>query len=495
MRVMTFAAAAACMAMLVAGCKKDRTDKTDKNDGNDKRLVSIEIADNPDKMSYLPDEDFDMTGLVVKNVYSDNSRERTTDYNTVIGDVPESGTVAVTVVSTIDNSKTAGFEFSVSNPDVRGGLPTLYINTQNGAPITSKDTYIKMDLKLASNISANCLEKTGLKDEIRGRGNSTWGNPKKPYRIKFNKKTSLFGLEEAKSWVLLADWRSPTFLQNAIAFELGRRFGVPFTNHFQHVNLVLNGQYEGLYILTEQVQVGKGRVDIDENAGFLAELDFYYDEEPKFTTGGYGLPIMIKSPELNGVGSDAGYAFVRDALNALETAMRSSSFPNSGYPDLIDVDNLVDFLMINDILMNFELQMPASVYMYKNVGEKIKMGPLWDFDCGYGYEEDNSTFFNEYDGRVGKFRRRDNAGTGQAFFLRFFDDPAFVARYKARWNAKYADIQTIPAFIDARYDELNKSMALNGQRWTGKANYAIEISRMKTWWGRRITYLNMEINR
>jgi hypothetical protein len=206
------------------------------------------------------------------------------------------------------------------------GLPVIYIETQNAQPILSKEKYINMNLRIVADNPEYCLEKTGFQDGIRGRGNTTWDYPKKPYRIKFNQKTSLFGLERAKSWVLLADYRSPTLLQNVIGFELGQRFGFPFTNHYQHIELVLNGEYQGTYILTEQVHVGSGRVAIDENEGFLVEFDFRYDEEPKFMTNLYRLPAMIKYPEDLDV---SGYDFVKTAINDLEAAMRNVSFPDA----------------------------------------------------------------------------------------------------------------------------------------------------------------------
>jgi hypothetical protein len=456
-------------------------------------LTGIEIVSPPDKVVYAIGETVDLTGLRVNNVYDDGSREETSDYTAIH---PEetftTGTATVVVKAKNDVTKSAAFDITISDKLVVAALPTFYIKTQNSAEILSKETYVNMELRIVSDNAAHCIEKTGFKDGIRGRGNATWDLPKKPYRIKFDKKTSLFGLESAKSWVLLADYRSPTLLQNAIAFELGRRLEFPFANHFQHVNLVLNGKYQGTYILTEQVQVGKGRVDISETEGFLVELDFHYDEEPKFKTNSYRLPVMIKSPELSDPYS-SGYDFVKTAINGLESAMLESTFPNSGYGDLIDVDNVVDYLIVNDILMNFELQVPASVYMYRDAVGKIKMGPLWDFDCGYGYEDNNTTFYNEYTGRVGLFSRRYGQ-TGQAFIRRFFDDPAFVAKYHARWNAKYADIQDVSAFIDAMHSKLNTSLALNGRRWAGALNHETEMGRMKTWWGRRIPYLNVEIS-
>jgi hypothetical protein len=373
------------------------------------------------------------------------------------------------------------------------GLPVVKIDTKDGASITSKETYIKTNVKIVDASNENySLENTGYNDEIRGRGNATWEYPKKPYRIKFNKKTSLFGLEKAKSWVLLAEYRSPTMLLNLFAFELGRRFSLPFTNHYIPVELFLNGSYEGTYILTEQVQVGEGRVDIDEDDGFLVEMDFHYDEDPRFLTNPYSLPMMIKSPE--DLADPAGYDFVKSAMNELTAAIMNAAFPNNNYKGLIDVNTWVDYIMINDIVMNFELQVPASIYLYKDKGSKINMGPLWDFDGGYGYEDDERTFFREYVGRIPHLHRRIGFGeygtNTQKFFNQFFQDPEFKALYKSRWNEKSADIASMSSFIDEMAAKLQKSYRTNCGRWSPDFDYNSEIQKMKTWLNNRVAYLD-----
>jgi len=369
-------------------------------------------------------------------------------------------------------------------------FPIIYIDTRDRQKITHDKEYVGMNIKIVSKDTHHCLEHIGFEDGIRGRGNSTWEYPKKPYRIKFNHSTSLFGLEKAKSWVLLAEYRSPTLLQNVIAFELGRRLELPFVNHYQYVELVLNGEHQGIYIVTEQIQVHKGRVDIDEKEGFLVQLDFYFDSEPKFETSKFSLPVMIESPE--DLADESGYNFVKEAVNNLTEKLSEASFPNNGYDQLIDMNNFVDYLMIYDILMNFELQVPASIYMYKNVGEKIKMGPIWDFDCGYGYEDDTFTFFRECTGRAPNFYRREGWGA-QAFFQQFFKDPVFIKRYKNRWNEKYSEFIDIMNFIDTMYAKLKPALELNSAVWK-TADPEIEIERLKAWWGDRITWLGESIN-
>ena len=386
---------------------------------------------------------------------------------------------------TVSSGKTAKRTYTVQieSPQTTG-LPVIRIDTKDNQPIVSKETYLRTNITVVDpQNSRNNLEHLDYKDEVRGRGNSTWLKPKKPYRIKFDKKTPMMGLTEAKSWVLLANYQDPTLLANSVAFELGQRFGLPYTPHYVPVELFVNGSYEGSYLLTEQIQVGKGRVDIDPTAGFLVEADYYYDEEPKFTTQGYQVPIMIKSPE--DLADPSGYDFVKNAFAALEAAMLDATFPESGYRELLRFDAVIDFLMINEVVKNVELQWPKSLYMYRDAAGGIGMGPLWDFDWGYGYSGGGFSYFTSYVGSTPK----------HAFLRRFYDDPVFIARYKARWNAMYPQLQGMPAVIQQMADRLQKSQAQNFRRWPEAQNngYEREISDLRTWWQNRVQHLNTSV--
>lgn len=365
------------------------------------------------------------------------------------------------------------------------GLAVIRIDTKDQQEIVSKEVYLRTNITVVDPQNPlNNLAHLDYKDEVRGRGNSTWLKPKKPYRIKFDKKTSMMGLTAAKSWVLLANYQDPTLLTNSIAFELGRRFGLPYTPHYVPVELFVNGSYQGSYLLTEQIQVGKGRVDIDPSAGFLVELDYYYDEEPKFTTPNYLLPVMIKSPE--DLVDPAGYDFVKNAFATLEAAMTSSSFPDSGYREQLRFDTVVDYLMINEVVKNPELQWPKSAYMYRDVAGGIGMGPLWDYDWGFGYSGGGHVYFTSYIGSAPK----------HPFFRRFYDDPFFVAQYKARWNALYPELAAMPAVIEQMAERLQKSQVQNFRRWPEAQNngYEREIDDLTTWWRNRVQHLNTTVS-
>jgi spore coat protein CotH len=364
------------------------------------------------------------------------------------------------------------------------GLPVITINTHAGQPVAGKEVYLGADIEIHDpNDSGNNLKG---EIEIRGRGNSTWGAVKNPYRLRFPGKTALFGYEKARSWVLLANYLDTTLMLNTVAFELGRRFGLAFTPHATHVELILNGTYEGSYVLTEQIQTGRGRVEIGDG-GFLVELDSYYDEEPKFKTPLLNLPVIIKHPE---DAEDSGYDFVREAVTELEAVLFSEAFPDVPYQDLIDPDNFIDYIMINEITRNEDIQLPNSVFLYRDQNSRICLGPLWDFDYGFAY--DKGYFTNTEGMYYNAFFRK---GPGQKFFARFFEDPAFRKAYKERWNRIYPELAGMESFIDETAARLEKSHRANDVVWWwNRVNYSKEIARLKEWWRKRIAYLHGEIN-
>jgi hypothetical protein len=374
------------------------------------------------------------------------------------------------------------------------GLPIIKINIQNKQPVRSKENYVSAGIEVIDPANPDNNFSSGVR--IRGRGNTTWKQIKKPFRLKFSENQAMFGLAKARNWVLLANYQDPTLIMNTVTFELGRYFAFPYTNHAVHVDLILNGVYEGSYVLTEQVEVSKGRVDIDN--GFMIEMSTDYDDEPKFRTNILNLPVMIKYPEA--LSDAAGYDLIRDYVNEFEAALFDEGFPENGYRDLIDLDILADYILINEIVKNPDIQHPKSVFMYKKAetGAKINMGPLWDFD--YGFDFVNNGYFNDkyYESPEGMFfNSAFRNGSGRKFFNRFFEDPVFRAKYKDRWNERYTDIAGIEVFIDKMADLLSESQKADSAvwHWWKKRNGQEEFEYMKTWWRKRIAYLNEEINK
>jgi len=382
----------------------------------------------------------------------------------------------------------------VFDSPLKSGLPILKIDIDGGKEITEKvsayeNAYIRVIDK--KNPEYSFEKEVG----IRGRGNTTWKYPKKPWRIKFDKKTSMFGFGAEKSWVLLSNYQDQTLMINTTAFEIARRLGLEYTNTSNHVELYMNGTYRGSYDLTQQIQTGENRVNIDEDEGFLVEMDLNYDEDWQFKTNHLQLPIMVKTPEIE---SASQMAFVVNAVNNLEATLFASSFPNNNYRDLIDVESVINYIIVNEVAFNLEIGYPKSVFMYRDKGKKIKMGPVWDFDWGFGfnYEVDDAAYFTPSP-RLGFPNRTSHIG--HSFFARFFDDPEFRRQYKERWNAVKNNELLLDSFIDQKAAKIYKSQLWNVQRWGTFCNMPefdpnVEMAKMKEWIKNRINSIDSSIN-
>jgi len=391
----------------------------------------------------------------------------------------------------------------------------------------------KIELKDNDNSRNNLTSNTtsgSVRDSIKVRGNSTAGMPKKPYRIKFATKKSLFGKEEARSWVLLANWYDGTFMLNAIAFEMGRRMGLEFTNSSQMVDLWINGTYKGLYQLTEQVQSHKGRVDLKEkHNGWLVEFDYHdpdADERNQaFNTSKYDIKALIKWPQLDDTSftkqpnNTSQLNFVKNDVNNLMNKMSEGGFPNNGYRDLIDLESYAKYVLIQLVLDNFDFNSKAqtgfllgSNYLYKidSCGSRIKAGPLWDFDLAAGIERMSNGGMGGFGG-TGSFPAhyktyQDSITPTHAFYRRLWEDPVFKAKYLKAWNTYKSDFQAMPGFIDGIKSKIegsiqgkgnqlwgNNQMAGNGTNLTTQT-FNTEFQNLKTWWNNRINWVSTRLN-
>ena len=355
---------------------------------------------------------------------------------------------------------------------------------------------------------ANNISKTTFADSVRGRGNSTWNQDKKPYRIRFDQRTSLFGKPEARSWVLLANVYDSTLLLNTVAFELGRRLGLAHTNTSQFVHVHFNNVYRGIYQLTEQIQVNQRRIAIDSRNGWLVEFNYHHPKphEIYFVTNNYRLPTTIKSPE--DLPNDAGYDFVRREVNQMTDLMIAGNFPENGYRDLVDIDSYVKYIMVQLFMDNHDFNNqsmsepePGSNFAYKDFEKKIHAGPLWDFDlsCGIRFMGFNVQHFTTFQREVRPLH---------PFYRRFFDDPVFRARWKKTWDRHHNDFRTIPAFIDSLANVLADTIEANfriqnlsggggfgpaGRQLTRQQYMQEKINPLKQWWNSRVNFFDQQI--
>lgn len=283
-------------------------------------------------------------------------------------------------------------------------VPTVYIETENGRSITSKEQYTKCTLTIVDGDSIATYPDT----EIRGRGNSTWWNSdKKAYRIKFATKQKLLGrhFANARSWTLLANHGDKTMIRNALTYDLGRFMGMKFCPAARFVDVFLNGTYRGTYQLSDQVQAHKRRIDISEEEGCILEVaNENSREEPYITSSVYRITYNVKNPKDEFLTMQKRIA-IGQWIEGMERAVRGNDFadPERGYRAYIDEEDLVNWYVGAEITGNIDAL--YSIYMWKDADEqKMHFGPLWDLDIGYDNSSERS-LLREMEAYLGLWNR------------------------------------------------------------------------------------------
>lgn len=376
-------------------------------------------------------------------------------------------------------------------PDPESTLPHIYIATEKNKDINTKAEYI--------NASINIDGKTFYEDYegttgIRGRGNSTWSFPKKPYKLKLDSKEPLFGLESYKTWILLAEYLDGTMLYNSIPFKAAEMLGIPYTNTIIPVELTINNKYQGLYVFTEHKQVSSGRINLGNN-GVLLELDAYFDEDWQFKSDKFDLPVMVKYPKTENMNATL-FQEIKEDFEEFEALVYNASFPNNNYLDYFDDTAFVDYMIVYQLTANREINHPKSTYINKLENGKYRMGIIWDFDWAYGYEEGGT----HYDLHTASYDLLydNNSLPGTRFFSKIMEDPHIQELFKERWNwfrnNKYEDL------VDHVRDYsqiVRQAYKADHEKWgerNSSQNADEDLQRVLSWLDARTHYIDTYVN-
>jgi CotH kinase protein len=361
-------------------------------------------------------------------------------------------------------------------------FPQINITTNGGEKITSKEIYIQANISIdGKKIFSNYSGTT----KIRGRGNTTWTLPKKPYRLKLDTKASLFGLSAERDWVLLANYLDGTHTLNAVAMKAGKLLNMPYTNNIIPVELTLNGEYLGCYMFTEQVEVESNRVNVGKD-GLLLEFDSYFNETWQFKSAKNNLPVIIKYPDLV---NPSELFPIKNEFEKFEELIINPNFPNNNYLDYIDEESIVNYFIVNMLTGNEELNHPKSTFIHKTKTGKFSMGPLWDFDWAYGYGiNQNFVHFGAYNRPF--FWTSPSVGT--KFFSPFLKDPKIKTLLKSKWaDFRKNKFNDLLVFINDYAFMIEDARNRDYQKWKrGSADPKTDISLLKSWMQNRANYLD-----
>lgn len=456
----------------------------------------------------------------------------------VNGQEVESGKTAVsfaddfTVSVVAEDGSAVEYKVTFNCPQINTELPVLHMKPDY--LINSKDNYVQTYIELYDKTP----ESTGEgwwdsaekgKIEMRGRGNSTWGLPKKPFRMKFTEKFSPIGLNHAKekSWVILAQDMDKSLLRTHLAFEYSRILFNPSENYHHEkavlftpcskfINVYLTGQYYdsstgrtrtmdgeylGVYQMSDQVQRADGRIAVDKlkasdgadpekiTGGYVLEADLH--EGNHYTNK--GIKFTYKYPEDDDY-DQAQYNYISNYLNEAEAALYGSNYkdPENGWRKYFDEKTLADFIIIKEFVG--DLDGYTSTYIYKRRGcEKIFFGPIWD--CDKGWNNDKRVPHYEYQPLQSLMIY---AGfwmppyVSNDWFQRLWTDETFRAFVAKRWADKKEELKAVTDKVLTEVPEnMAKAIEANFDVWpfyyqySGEANmpakdYPSEIQRIRT---------------
>lgn len=381
------------------------------------------------------------------------------------------------------------------------GLPVVHIKTLGGQSITSKTTWMEGCSMTIENPDGT-LDYEGTLS-MRGRGNSTWNYPKKPYALKLDAKSKILGMPKQKRWVLLANWKDRTLLRNDAAFWLSQHTELDYTPRGQFVELELNGKHMGNYYLCEQIKIDKNRVNVVEmdpmetdpekiTGGFLLELDTYFDEVNKFKSPRFGLPFQFKQPDEEEL-SYAAKQYLENYVAELEDILTDEEkVKNHEYEAYLDVDSSIDFLFVFELTNNTEFYNswpsvgPHSVYLYKDRGGVLCTGPVWDFD---------------YTSFVPAFSTYWVGATRTMYYPALLKDAKYRARMIEKWEKEREALKKLPEYIDEMVRKLEASEAINNSLWPinnnengdEKMSFQQAVNRMKETYQKRWEWVNRNI--
>lgn len=382
----------------------------------------------------------------------------------------------------LSDGSTHGFNY-YDNCEFSIGLPVIEIMTGNNIKeVESKVDYEKGVFTLSGFGKYNDVEETAV--EIRGRGNSSWGYHKKPYRLKFKDKIKLCGLKTAKNYILLASWTDQSFAQFALAIRVADMLGLEYTPHVVPVEVVLDGEYKGLYLLTNKPGLNSGSVDLgdDEPVSVMWELDSYFDEDYKFMSPLYDLPVNLSDPDIEDM--DEGYSFGKwqdDFMEMEENVMLGNA------AEYIDMDVAAKYFLVNDIIRNNEMAHPKSIKLYKTDGGKYTFGPIWDFDWAMG-----GPGWGVLDNTYNPATAEDLAGRHK-FINDIEKDETYKAYRKKYWKEIRDKVDELCDYIDDFTLELKAEAYRNREKWPVFCEHELLIPKMKEWLKIRYAWLYKNI--
>ena len=373
-------------------------------------------------------------------------------------------------------------------------IPTLYLTTDTGEPITSKEEYVSGNLILDGN---------SYEVSLRGRGNTSWRYfPQKSYLIKFDERISLFGMLASEKYALVSTYKDLSLVRNCVAMDIAACMDqLEYTPSQILVDVYLNGEYRGVYTFSEKIEEDIQKVNLfsnvsrqtlwhhgEEDIGFLLECGgdlmhpHVYGQE-YFTTP-HSPKFFINYPEIEEPYNDT-FDYIADYMNATDRAITRGY----GYEEYIDVDSWVDWFIVMELTNNTDSAFWRSTFLYKRPGEKLMIGPVWDFDMAFGnFEYDNPTY------AYWSTAEQIYSLTQDHYFSYLYKSDEFMLAVRERWDEVKEDLLATALESVDRHAALAEASRVYNNHVRGVSNSAYQVTALKAFIQRRYDWIDMSIH-
>jgi len=360
---------------------------------------------------------------------------------------------------------------------------------------------------------------------IERRGNSSQWQGKTPYRFETvddegeNSNVELLGMPAENDWVLYAPWQDKTMIRNVLTYQLSNEMG-RYASRSRHVELYLNDEYRGIYVLMEKIKRDGNRVDIsklnpdeitgdDVTGGYILKFDWFYtgDNIGGFESEFDNMIYNYHYPKPSDIVPEQE-AYIEEYINEFETIMMGTDYTDdsTGYPSMMNVESFVDFILLQELAKNVDAYR-LSTYIYKDkesIDNRLTAGPVWDFNHGFGNCDYGETW--EVDNWLLEYN--PEGGDQMAFWWELlWEDLAFQHKAAVRYTELRQTIfseEHIYSIIDSIADYLGPAVDRNFARWPLLGNYIWpnyyvfdtyeeEIDYLKSWTAQRLAWMDSDI--
>lgn len=370
-------------------------------------------------------------------------------------------------------------------------LPSLHLDVRSGSMDIIHETKGNQEsgsLRLYHQTGE--LAYAGQMESLRGRGNSSWFREKKPYSMTLREEADLLGMGQAKNWILLANAMDPSHLRNKVVYDLAASAGMQYAPECQWVDLYLNGNYAGVYLLSERNEIHPQRLDMPENGSFLVSRESAW----RLISQNYPRVLLDSGAALrvhdSGLTEEELYRLWQPVENAILSEDGRDPGTGKTWQELIDVDSWAMDYLTGEIFGNVDAG-TISQYFYRNGGDpdgKIYAGPVWDYDLSMGSKGTWQTktvraFFAD---KAHIWSLED-----ATWFYGLNRKPEFQNRVKQLYETVYRPLvqELLDRGLDAYADQISQAAVLDRYRW-GTDDSRKETEDIRSYLTERLEFLD-----